>query len=344
MSLKAVILAAGQGTRMRPLTDRRPKPLVPVAGRPIIEHIVGGLATAGVRDICLVVGYLGERLIDRLGDGTRLGVRLTWVWQEEFLGTGAAVLLAEEFVGDEDFVLGWGDIIVPPRNYRRMVAMYERERPEAVLSVNWVRDPWEGAAVYVRDRHVVRIEEKPPRGTATTRFNNAGIFVFGPELLEVLHDTPPSPRGEIEVPSAIGTMLASGCRIRAHMIRGGYWSDVARPATAIDVSGKIIRGATRAGVLVHPTAFVAPEATLTPPVFVGPDAHVGAARLGPNATVMDGAHVGDAASLCDCLVLPGARVGEGCALSWAVVEEGVRVPAGRSLCGTQQEAAVHGGE
>jgi len=344
MSLKAVILAAGQGTRMRPLTDRRPKPLVPVAGRPIIEHIVGGLATAGVRDICLVVGYLGERLIDRLGDGTRLGVRLTWVWQEEFLGTGAAVLLAEEFVGDEDFVLGWGDIIVPPRNYRRMVAMYERERPEAVLSVNWVRDPWEGAAVYVRDRHVVRIEEKPPRGTATTRFNNAGIFVFGPELLEVLHDTPPSPRGEIEVPSAIGTMLASGCRIRAHMIRGGYWSDVARPATAIDVSGKIIRGATRAGVLVHPTASVAPEATLTPPVFVGPDAHVGAARLGPNATVMDGAHVGDAASLCDCLVLPGARVGEGCALSWAVVEEGVRVPAGRSLCGTQQEAAVHGGE
>jgi len=343
MSLTAVILAAGKGTRMRPLTDRRPKPLVPVAGRPIIEHIVGGLATAGVRDICLVVGYLGAQLIDRLGDGTRLGARLTYVWQEEFLGTGAAVLLAEDFVGDDDFVLGWGDIIVPPRNYRRMVAMYERERPQAVLAVNWVRDPWEGAAVYVRDRHVVRIEEKPPRGTATTRFNNAGVFVFGPELLEVLHGTPPSPRGEIEVPSAIGTMLGSGAHIRAHMIRGGYWSDVARPATAIDVSGRIIRGASRAGVLVHPTASLAPAAELTPPVFVGPDARVGAARLGPNATVMDGAHVGDGALLCDCLVLPGAEVGEGCALSWAAVEEDVSIPGGTSVCGTQQEAAVYGG-
>ncbi len=344
MSLRAVLLAAGKGTRMRPLTDRRPKPLVPVAGRPIIEHIVGGLATADVRDICLVVGYLGEQLIDRLGDGTRLGARLTYVWQEEFLGTGAAVLLAEEFVGDDDFVLGWGDIIVPPRNYRRMVAMYERERPEAVLSVNWVRDPWEGAAVYVRDRHVVRIEEKPPRGFATTRFNNAGVFIFGPHLIEVLHDTPPSPRGEIEVPSAIGAMLESGAHIRAHMIRGGYWSDVARPATAIDVSGRIIRGATRSGVLLHPTASIAPEAKLTPPVYVGPDARVGAVRLGPNATIMDAADVRDGASLCDCMVLPGARVGEGCGLRWAVVEEDAKVPAGTSMCGTKQEAAVHGGE
>ncbi len=343
MSLKAVILAAGKGTRMRPLTNRRPKPLVPVAGRPIIEHIVGGLATAGVREICLVIGYLGEQLIDCLGDGTRLGARLTYVWQEEFLGTGAAVLLAEDFVGREDFVLGWGDIIVPPANYRRMVGMYEHERPEAVLSVNWVRDPWEGAAVYVRDRHVVRIEEKPPRGTATTRFNNAGLFVFGPELLAFLHDTPPSPRGEIEVPSAIGAMLARGRRIRAHTIRGGYWSDVARPGTAIDVSGRIIRGATRAGVLIHPTASIAPGAKLVSPVFVGAQARVGAGRLGPNVTIMDGAHLADDTALCNCMVLPCARVGEGCALRWAVVEEGASVPAGTTLCGTRQEAVVSGG-
>ncbi|MFW5867655.1 MAG: nucleotidyltransferase family protein, partial [Armatimonadota bacterium] len=131
--MKAVILAAGKGTRMLPLTDRRPKPLMPVAGRPILEHIVGGLASAGVDDICLVIGWHGEQIQEAFGDVTRLGATLTYVWQEEYGGTGAALLLAEDFIGDDPFVLGWGDIIIPPENYRRMMRICREERPEAML-------------------------------------------------------------------------------------------------------------------------------------------------------------------------------------------------------------------
>jgi len=342
MSLKAVLLAAGQGTRMRPLTHRRPKPLVPVAGRPIIEHIIGGLASAGVREVCLVVGYLGEQLVERLGDGRRLGARLSYVWQEQFGGTGAAVLLAEEFIGADRFVLGWGDIIVPPSAYRGMVAMYEREQPDAVLSVNYVEDPWEGAAVYVVNGHVDRIIEKPERGTSTTHFNNAGLFVFGPELLGILRETPLSPRGELEVPSAIASMLADGRRIRAYEI-DGYWSDVARPATAIAVSGEIMRGATREGVFRHPTARIAAGARIVPPAWIGPDTSIGAATIGPNVTIMSSATVGEGALLEECMLLPGARVGEGARVRWAVLEEGADVPAGRSLVGSREEPAVGGG-
>lgn len=342
MSFKAVLLAAGQGTRMLPLTERRPKPLVPVAGRPIIEHIAGGLASAGVTEICLVVGYLGEQIEARLGDGARLGAKISYVWQEDFGGTGAALLLAEQFIGDDSFVLGWGDIIVPPANYRRMMRIYREEQPEAMLSVNRVDDPWEGAAVYVRDGNVERIVEKPDLGTSTTNFNNAGLFVFGPSLLETLRETEVSPeRGELEVPSAIASLLERGHQIRAFEIEG-YWSDVARPSNAVAISGEIIRQMSHSGVILHPEARLAPAVRIAPPVLVGPGAAVGASELGPNCVVMAGASIGDGASLVDAMVMPGAEVGDGCAMRHAIVEEGAALAAGAEVTGSAGEAAVVG--
>ena len=340
--MKAVILAAGKGTRMRPLTNRRPKPLVPVAGRPILEHIVGGLASAGVDEVCLVIGWMGEQIQEAFGDGTALGAELTYVWQEEYGGTGAAVLLAEEFIGEDQFVLGWGDIIVPPENYRRMMALYREERPEAMLAVNRVDDPWEGAAVYVEDGCVDRIVEKPPKGTSTTNFNNAGLFVFGPELLRILRDTEVSERGELEVPSAIETLLQRGKAIRAYEI-DGYWSDVARPTSAIAVSGQIIERMAHSGVILHPEAHVAPRAQVTPPALIGPGASVGNATIGPNCVVMAGAQIADGATLIDAMVMPGAEVGADSELSWAVVEEGATVPAKSSGAGSDAEAVTIGG-
>jgi len=343
VSVKAVILAAGKGTRMLPLTERRPKPLVPVAGRPILEHIVGGLASAGVDEVCLVIGWMGDQIVEAFGDGRRLGAKLTYVWQEEFGGTGAAVLLAEEFIGDDRFVLGWGDIIIPPENYRRMMAIYREERPEAMLAVNRVDDPWEGAAVYVEDGCVDRIIEKPPKGASTTNFNNAGLFVFGPELLGLLKRTEVSERGELEVPSAIQAMLEAGSAIRAYEI-DGYWSDVARPSSAIAVSGRIIDRMAHSGMIGHPEARVSPNAVLRPPVMIGPGAQVGAATVGPNAVVMANATIGDGATLADTIVLPGATVGEGCALSWTVVEDAATVPANTVRSGSDAEALCLGGD
>lgn len=342
MSMKAVILAAGEGTRMLPLTKRRPKPLVPVAGRPILEHIVGGLSAAGVDEICLVIGWMGEQIEEALGDGRRLGAKLTYVWQEEYEGTGAALLLAEDFIGDDQFVLGWGDIIIPPENYRRMMAIYRDERPEAMLAVNRVDDPWEGAAVYVEDDCVDRIIEKPPKGASTTNLNNAGLFVFGSELLEILKGTEVSERGELEVPSAIGTLLERGTRIRAYEI-DGYWSDVARPSSAIAVSGEIIDRMAHSGSIIHPEARLAPRVKLRPPVLIGPGASVGNSTIGPNAVVMANARVADGATLTDVIILPGAEVSADCELSWAVVEEGASVPAESSVEGTDSEAVTIGG-
>jgi NDP-sugar pyrophosphorylase family protein len=341
--MKAVILAAGRGTRMRPLTNRRPKPLVPVAGRPILEHIVGGLASAGVDEVCLVIGWMGEQIQEAFGDGRALGCELTYVWQEEFGGTGAALLLAEEFIGEDQFVLGWGDIIIPPENYRRMMAIFRHERPEAMLAVNHVDDPWEGAAVYVEDDCVDRIIEKPPKGTSTTNFNNAGLFVFGPEILQILRDTEVSERGELEVPSAIETLLERGRSIRAYEI-DGYWSDVARPSSAIAISGEIINRMAHSGVILHPEARVAPRADLRPPVLIGPGASIGNAQIGPNAVVMANSCIDDDSALSDTIVLPRGEVGDGASLSWVVVEEGACAAVNTSVQGSGDEAETIGGE
>ncbi len=344
VTTKAVILAAGVGTRMRPLTLRRPKPLVPVAGRPLIEHIIGGLVAGGFTDIGLVVGYMQDLIRERIGDGRRLGARVEYIVQETPTGTGGATLLAEEFVHGERFFLGWGDIMVPPKSYREIAEICERENADALLSVNYVDDPWEGAAVYISDDgHVERIVEKPSKGTATTNFNNAGLFVFGPELIDALETTPPSKeRGEVEVPSAIDAMLASGKRIRAYEI-DGYWSDVARPATALQISGEMIAAASLGGVIVHPDARVASAARLIGPVRIGAGARVDGGTLGPNVTVMERATVGAGAKLTNACLYPGSSVGPRCELDWAIVEEGVQVAEGVALKGSAEQAAVEEG-
>ncbi|MBU0607454.1 MAG: nucleotidyltransferase family protein, partial [Armatimonadetes bacterium] len=199
--MKGVILAAGKGTRMLPLTERRPKPLVPVLDRPMIDHIILGARDAGVDHLALVIDYLGEMIQERYGDGSALGLRIEYIWQAGAHGTGAATLLAADFVGDEPFFLSWGDIIVAPETYANVLRIWAEEQPDAILSLNWVADPWEGAAVYVDEAgYVAQIIEKPPRGQSTTNYNNAGIFVLRPEVFEVLRECPVSPRGEVEFP------------------------------------------------------------------------------------------------------------------------------------------------
>jgi NDP-sugar pyrophosphorylase family protein len=225
----AVILAAGRGTRMGALTARSPKPLLTVAGRSLIEHILLGVAAAGIERAVIVTGYLAEQIERALGDGSRLGVRIEYRRQERAEGTARALLLAESALGAGPFLLGWGDILVEPQLYAEMVRDFESAPCDALLAVNEVDDPWRGAAVYAApDGRVTRLVEKPPRGSATTRWNNAGLHVFAPVVLEYARRLEPSPRGEYELPQAVGRMVEDGCIVRAHPVRG-FWSDVGTP-------------------------------------------------------------------------------------------------------------------
>ncbi len=338
--MKGVILAAGLGTRMRPLTDRRPKPLIPILDRPMIEHIVLGAVEAGVTDLLVVVGYRGKMIGETLGAGTRFGISIHYAVQERPAGTGDAVLLAEAFVGGDPFFLSWGDIIVSPRNYRRLRQTWEEQRPDLLLTVNWMPDPYEGAAVYVEQGRVVRIIEKPPKGASTTHYNNAGIFILPPQVLEVTRTVPLSKRGERELPDAIQRLLADGAVVGALPIEG-CWSDVARPAEVVRLNGALLQEAGYPNQAIRrPRATADPGALLTPPYILGRGASVARdAQLGPGAYVLAGAAIGPGCRLVYSLVLPGACVGESCVLEWAVVEEGMELPPGTHLIGSPDNPA-----
>ncbi len=332
--MKGVILAAGKGTRMLPLTKRRPKPLVPVLDRPMIAHIITGARDAGVDPIALIIGHLGEMIQEAFGDGSGLGVRLEYLWQHEPRGTGHAALLAEDFVAGEDFFMSWGDIIVPPRNYRKVVAAFVPGQSEAVLSLNWVEDPYEGAAVYVKDGFVEKIQEKPPQGTATTHFNNAGLFVYRASIFQRLRHLRPSARGEIELPDAVQEMIREGAAIRAVEIEG-YWSDVARPASVLALNERMVqdRWGAQGGVYLDPAARVSGDCVLKPPVYVGPACVVEGAKVGPNVALMEGCRVKGGARLSEAMLFTGARVGGRARVSHCLVEEGAGVGDDQEIVG-----------
>lgn len=224
-----MILAAGRGTRMGALTANTPKPLLTVAGRPLIEHVLSGWAAAGVRRAVIVVGYLADMMERELGSGARLGLEIVYRRQDRADGTARALLLAEALIEGEPFGVSWGDILVPRAFYPEFVDAFRRRRCAAQLAVNEVDDPWAGAAVYVdEDWRVLRVEEKPARGTSTTRWNNAGVLLLTAPAFDYARRLAPSPRGEYELPQAIAQMVRDGCDVRAVPVRGP-WSDVGTP-------------------------------------------------------------------------------------------------------------------
>lgn len=223
----AVLLAAGRGTRLGHLTERFPKPMLEVGGRPIIGHILAGLADGGVGEVSIITGHCAEILERGIGDGAAYGVEVRYVRQPRPDGTARAVSLARDRLEGAPFFFGWGDILVSPANYRRVLEAASSS--DAVLAVNRVDDPCAGAAVYVDEqRHVTRMVEKPSPGTSTTNWNNAGLGVLPPDIWPYVDALRPSPRGEHELPQAIAAMVDQGARVTAVPVEG-QWFDIGTP-------------------------------------------------------------------------------------------------------------------
>jgi len=228
----AVLLAAGRGKRLGAWTTDTPKPLLDIAGAPLISHIVDALAGAGLTHFIVVTGYLSDR-VERWAKTYRRenpGIEITTVRQPELNGTGGAMCAAKAYLaGHQRFVFGWGDILMDRANYPRFIHHARNDEYDLMLAVNRVKDPFRGAAVYVDAQMTVeRLDEKPAPGTAKTEWNNAGLFAAGRIIFDYLARLTPSARGELELPAAIAQMIAGGCVVRALDMRG-FCSDVGTP-------------------------------------------------------------------------------------------------------------------
>ena len=233
---KAVVLAAGRGTRMRELTADLPKPMIEVRGKPVLQHIVEGLRDAGIREFLIVVGYHGDTVRNFLGDGLRYNIAIQYTTQTVQDGTGRVVDLARDFVGDCPFVLSYGDILVDPANYKRVANL--PDDVEGIITVIRGEDVSKGGAVFLNDRmELLDLREKSQPGEVqrwsglsehAVPFYNAGLYTFRPSIFEFTTNLQPSPRGEYELTDAIRDLAHSGKKVKALELTG-EWADVRDP-------------------------------------------------------------------------------------------------------------------
>ena len=224
---KAVLLAAGRGTRMRDLTNELPKPMIEVRGKPILELMIEGLEAAGVKHFLVIVGYRADVVRLFLGDGGRFGVTISYATQVEQDGTGKAVELARDFAAHDAFVLHYGDIIVDPANYERLVRL--EDGCEAIVSVKRNEDVRQGGAVFVNERfELIDLREKPRAGEPTSPWYNAGIYVLRSSIFDFTARLERSPRGEFELTDAIRALARSDRKVQALELSGA-WADVRDP-------------------------------------------------------------------------------------------------------------------
>ena len=235
---QAVILAAGRGTRMRELTAEVPKPMIEVRGKPVLQYIIEGLRDAGIHEVLIVIGYRADAVRDFFGDGSRHNISIQYATQTVQDGTGRVVDLACDFVGDNPFILSYGDILVDPANYKRVVDL--PDDVEGMLTVTRGEDVSKGGAVFVNERmELLDLREKSPLegGALATPagsqelappFYNAGVYAFRPSIFEFTSKLKPSPRGEYELTDAIRDLAQSGKKVQALELTG-EWADVRDP-------------------------------------------------------------------------------------------------------------------
>jgi len=233
---KAVVLAAGRGTRMRELTADLPKPMIEVRGKPVLQHIVEGLRDAGIGELLLIVGYRADAVRNFFGDGSRYNIAIQYTTQTVQDGTGRVVDLARDFVGNRPFILAYGDILVDSENYKRVLDL--PNNVEAFLTVTRGEDVSKGGAVFLNDEmHLVDIREKAQPGEAqrwsglsehAVPFYNAGLYAFRPTIFDFTAKLKPSARGEYELTDAIRDLAQSGKKVQALMLTG-EWADVRDP-------------------------------------------------------------------------------------------------------------------
>ncbi|MFE6049478.1 glucose-1-phosphate thymidylyltransferase [Kitasatospora sp. NPDC056446] len=315
--MKALVLSGGMGTRLRPLTHSMPKQLVPIAGKPVLVHCLDRIRDAGITDIGIVVGERAKEIEAALGDGSQLGVRLTYIQQEAPFGLAHCVLIAREFLAEDDFVMYLGDNVLDA-DLGALMEPFLTHRPAAQLVVTKVPNPSESGVAEVDAGGVVlRVEEKPARPRSDLAM--VGVYFFTPAVHRAVREIPLSWRNEWEITDAIQWLLDDGQEVRAS-VHDGFWKDTGRVEGILD-SNRVLLDELAGELAEEPSELEAGvldgESTVTGPVRIGPGVRlirshvVGPAVIGAG-TVIEDSRVG-----------PYTALGERCVLRRAGIEDSI---------------------
>ncbi|MCW3034432.1 MAG: Nucleotidyl transferase [Solirubrobacterales bacterium] len=302
-----MVLAAGLGTRLRPLTNEIPKPMVPVLDRPVMEHILELLARHGFEQVIANLHYFPDSIREHFGE------RLSYRYEEELLGTAGGVRACADFFGGEPFLVISGDALTDI-DLTALVARHRDSGGIATLSVKKVPDTREyGVVLHDRDGRITGFQEKPAPEEALSDLGNCGIYVFSPEIFDYFPEQPFADWAQDVFPA----LLEHDVPFHIHEVRE-YWNDVGSLAELRQGTFDALKGELRleiGGEVIAPGVTVADGTSLPAdievegPVWVGSDVQIGSGvRLTGPLVLGDGARVGDGAQLRSSIVFPGTQI------------------------------------
>jgi glucose-1-phosphate thymidylyltransferase len=314
--VKALILAGGRGTRLRPITHTNAKQLVPVANKPILFFAIEAIRDAGITDIGVIVGDTEAEIRAAVGDGKALGVRATYIRQDEPLGLAHAVKIAEPFLGEDSFVMFLGDNFIKD-GITSLVREFEREKPSSQILLARVPNPSSFGVAEIVDGRVVALEEKPAKPKSD--YALVGVYMFDRSIFEAVNAIRPSARGELEITDAIQYLIRQGKDVRSHIIKG-WWKDTGKledvlEANRVALSGldRDVRGTvderTRViGDVVVEEGAVIRNSELRGPLIIGANTVVADSYVGPFTSISRDCRI-EGAEIEFSIVLEESRIG-----------------------------------
>ena len=313
--MKGLILSGGKGTRLRPITYTRAKQLVPVANKPVLFYGLEALAEAGIREIGIVVGDTQAEIRAAVGDGSKWGVRVTYIEQDAPRGLAHAVLISESFLGDEPFVMYLGDNLLN-HSITRFVQEFEREKPAAQILLARVPDPQMFGVAELSGGRVVRLVEKPKEPKSDLAL--VGVYMFSRAVFDSVKRIKPSARNELEITEAIQDLIDRGLDVRPHIV-DGWWKDTGKLEDLLEANRLIldtierrVEGTVDADSRVEGKVIVERGATIERsvvrgPVIIGAGAKVSGAYIGPFTAIGNAVQLRDT-EIEHSIVLEGAVI------------------------------------
>ncbi|MCK4757534.1 MAG: NDP-sugar synthase [Thermoplasmata archaeon] len=312
-NLKAVILAGGVGKRLRPLTEYRPKPLIPVAGRPCIDFVIRSLVSGGFKEIIVTTGYLSDRLIKRIGDGSQYGATILYSFEEEPMGTAGAVKKVADFL-DDTFVVASGDLLADID----MGALYKYHKDKeamATMALTKVSDPIDFGIVGLnKTNKIIKFAEKPEKKDVFSNLINAGIYVLEPEILDIIPEDTPYDFSKQVFP----TMLENEQALYGKMIKG-IWRDIGKPMDLLQASldvvdregakVKIEKVRTKGNIIIGKNTAIEKGVKIIGPAYIGDDVYVSSGTVIDKSCIYDSVFVDREATIKNSIILDGSKVG-----------------------------------
>lgn len=352
MKLKAIILSAGEGSRMRPLTLTKPKTMLPVAGKPIIQYNIESLRDNGITDILLIVRYKEEIVRNYFGDGSDFGVNISYKTQKDFLGTANAISYGEDFIDDSIIVLN-GDIILDDEIIHEIIKKYNYLSPDTLMLLTEVEDPSAFGVVEIENGNIKNIVEKPKREEAPRNLVNAGIYIFNKDIFDKIRETEISERGEYEITDSVSLQIEDNKTVIGHKTSKD-WIDVGRPWELIEVNeeliGKLkteIKGTVEAGAVIHGEVFLDEGSVIKAGVYIEGNVYIGKnCDIGPNSYIRgntyfgDNVHVGNAVEIKNSIIMENTNVSHLSYVGDSVIGSNCNIAAGTNIANLRFDNAT----